>query len=118
MIETLASPVDFDGWRVRARALLLRGVPPEDVAWRVVGDDEPLPLERDGPTAPGREICIPRRLLNWPISRSDIAIPALRQLYRLLTRLAEEPRLLEAATDPDVARSTRWSNRCRATAIK
>ncbi len=107
MIETLASPVDFDGWRVRARALLLRGVPPEDVAWRVVGDDEPLPLERDGPTAPGREIRIPRRFLEL----ADLAIrhrdpERFTQLYRLLTRLAVEPRLLEAATDPDVARLT------------
>ena len=29
----------------RARALLQAGVAPEDVTWRVAGDEEPLPLD-------------------------------------------------------------------------
>jgi DNA polymerase len=104
VVETLASPVDFEAWRVRARELLLRGVPPEDVDWRVDGDDAPLPLERASASGPAREIRIPRAFL----SLGDLAIrhrdpQRFARLYRLLTRLAEEPRLIDRAADPDVA---------------
>ena len=106
VVATLASPVDFQAWREEARALLLQGVAPEDVLWRVEGEEAPLPLEREAPAASliPSEIRVPRRFVEM----GDLAIrhrdrQRFGRLYRLLTRLAAEPRLLERATDPDVA---------------
>ena len=37
---TLVHETDFDGWRRAARALVLNGVPPSEVTWRVRGAGE------------------------------------------------------------------------------
>jgi len=65
VVATLASPVDFQAWREEARALLLQGVAPEDVLWRVEGEEAPLPLEREAPAASliPSEIRVPRRFV-------------------------------------------------------
>lgn len=106
VVVTLASPVDFEAWRVEARALLMRGVSPDDVVWRVEGDEELLPLEREAPpdSLISSEIRIPRRFVEM----ADLAIrhrdpQRFARLYRLLARLAAEPRLIERETDADVA---------------
>ncbi len=39
VVATLGSPVDFAAWRQEARALLMQGVAPEDVLWRVEDDE-------------------------------------------------------------------------------
>ena len=72
VVVTLASPVDFEAWRVEARALLMRGVSPDDVVWRVEGDEELLPLEREAPpnSLISSEIRIPRRFVEL----ADLAI--------------------------------------------
>jgi probable DNA metabolism protein len=105
VVETLASPVDFEEWRGRARAALLRGVAPEDLLWRVAGDDLDLPLHRAVAPLPARELRIPRKFLDL----GDFAIrhrdpERFARLYRLLARLSVEPRLIDGAADPDVAK--------------
>ena len=104
-VVRLASPVDFDAWRAQARALLSEGVAPEDVVWRVGGEDEPLPFAEPAPVAPPREIRIPRRFLDI----GDLAIrhrdpQRFAWLYRLLWRLSADPRILDNPADFDVAR--------------
>ncbi len=104
-VVTLDSPVDFEAWRAQARALLADGVAPQEVAWRVAGEAEPLPFAPPAPALPPREIRIPRRFLDL----GDLAIrhrepQRFAWLYRLLWRLADDPRLLDNPADADVAR--------------
>ena len=110
MIATLASPTDLAEWRARARALWLEGVAPEDVTWRVAGDEEELALAlplrgRVGEGAPAAELRIPRRFLDL----ADLVIrhrdpERFGRLYRFLTRLAAEPRLIDNPADADLVR--------------
>jgi probable DNA metabolism protein len=104
-VVTLESSVDFEAWRAQARALLGAGIAPQEVIWRVAGDAEPLPFAPAAPTLPPREIRIPRRFL----ALGDLAIrhndpKRFAWLYRLLWRLAEDPRLIDNPADADVAR--------------
>ncbi len=103
----LASPTDWDGWRRHARGFVLAGIPPEQVAWAVEGE----PAGLFGPTAPAPapdrpgEVRVPRAFL--PLSQQVILHrdPArFMLLHRMLARLQDEPRLIEVASDPDVAR--------------
>jgi DNA polymerase len=105
---TLDSETDFDTWRKAARTLALNGVKPENVIWRVKGDETelfasstPLPLAPDAPgsfTVPAKFV----ELAQAAILHRDRERFAL--LYRLLWRLLGNHDLLEIATDPDVAR--------------
>jgi DNA polymerase len=106
VVANLASPVDFGAWRVQARDLLLRGIAPADVVWRVEGEEAGLPLACETAPVAARpsDIRIPRRFFEL----GDLAIrhrdpQRFARLYRLLTRLVVEPWLLERATDPEVA---------------
>ena len=58
---TLATPDDFDGFRVAVRGLIAAGTPPEAVSWRVTGEAGDL-LAGDAPvpraTAP--ELRVPK----------------------------------------------------------
>jgi DNA polymerase len=86
--------------------LLAAGVPPEDVDW---GCDGALSLFASAP-APAltaeSAVRVPRAFLKLSaaacLHREPSKFPL---LYRLLWRLRSEPRLLEVATDPDVARA-------------
>ncbi len=105
IVETLAGETDIEGWRDKARALLQRGVAPENVVWRVGEDEALLPLERAGEPAIPRDIRIPRRFLDL----ADLVIrhrdpERFARLYRLAFRLAQEPRLIDAPADADVAK--------------
>jgi len=111
LIVTLASPVDLEAWRDEARKLLRQGVAPEDAVWRVAGEQErELPLHAPAARPPTDEtpaFRIPRRFF----SLADLVIrhrdpERFARLYRLLTRLAAEPRLIDNPADPDVARLT------------
>ncbi len=100
----LPSPIDFDAWRAMARRLRLAGAPPESVAWRMA--DEPALLFAEAPpeVAAALAYTAPRAFL-------DLARPVLLHrsprrfdlLYRLLWRLKDTPRLVEIASDADVA---------------
>ena len=103
----LASETDFEGWRDAARSLIADAVRPEEVDW-VVGDEatllgtDPVLLGSD----PGLSLKVPRSfvtLAQRAILHSDPARFAL--LYRLLWRLRTEPRLMDVASDADVAKA-------------
>lgn len=103
---SLASETDFAGWRDSARQLLAALVPPEQILWQVgAGADlfaanDPLPSPREQ-----RAVNVPRRfieLAETAVLHSDPQRFA--YLYRVLWRLRQEPRLMEVAIDPDVAR--------------
>ncbi len=103
----LPGPADFPAWRTEARRLLAAGIPPERVAWRVVGDARDLLAQGEAPAAEGASAArVPRRFVELAevvIRHRDQARFGL--LYRLLWRLAHgEPALLEVPTDPDMVR--------------
>jgi len=105
-VIVLGSDIDFDGWRSAARALAINNVPPDDITWTVVGHDRGLFESTPCPAAD------PQATFNVPASFMRLARIAILNrdperfslLYRLLFRLRDHPRLMEAATDPDVAR--------------
>jgi DNA polymerase len=104
---TLSSETDFDGWRKAARALVLNGVAPAQVNWRVPGQSD---LFGDSEAA-SDSLPPPRGSFNVPARFVDAAKSAILHrepqrfaiLYRLLCRLHAHPELMQAATEPDVA---------------
>jgi DNA polymerase len=101
----LATEIDFDGWRNAARSLVADAVRPEEIDW-VVGDEATL-LGSD-PVVSGSDpgFKIPRSYLalaRRAILHSDPLRFAV--LYRLLWRLRAEPKLMDVASDADVARA-------------
>ena len=102
----LAAADDFAGWRDAARRLIGAGVPPEAVTWQVgdepaelFGGDEPLP------PAPPIELRVPRGFVDLAQSAALHRDPErFALLYRLLFRLARNPRLIEDHADPLVRR--------------
>ena len=97
----LASETDRDGWRHAARALVLAGIAPAQVAWRVGGSGDPLPAP-----PPGEKFTLPRAVvavIDTALGTTDPDRFAL--LYRLVWRVhAGERGLLDEAADPDVLR--------------
>jgi DNA polymerase len=97
----LESETDFDGWRAAARRLRLAKVAPDHVIWSVGGLDitDPEPEAKSDAA-----FSVPREFIelaeNVILHRSPERFAL---LYRLLWRLADQPRLLEISTDPDVA---------------
>lgn len=101
---TLAHETDFDGWRRLARALVLNGVPPPEVTWRVREAGEPadaMMLE-----APYHTFSVPAKFVE--LARLAILHRAPNRfalLYRLLWRLCRHHDLLAATGDSDVAKA-------------
>jgi uracil-DNA glycosylase len=91
----LQSETDWDGWRAASRALVLAGVPPDQVRWRVTPEGGALP-KGDG---------------SFSISRALVALAGLAiqardprrfdVLYRLVWRAHKGERVLEDRADPD-----------------
>ncbi len=106
---TLASPTDFDGWRVAARSAVLADVPPDGIAWGVAGEGGDLLATDDLVDVPA--VDRPRfnvskgfvALAREVIFHSDPERFAL--LYGLLWRLRTAPALLADASDPAVHRA-------------
>ena len=105
-VVTLAAEDDFDGWRDAARALANARVAPGDVVWQV--GDAPGDLFGDeaaasDPAPPA--FSVPRAfvaLVRDAILHVDPERFAL--LYALLVRLRGQPKLIDDAADPLVAR--------------
>jgi probable DNA metabolism protein len=102
----LEHETDFDGWRQAARALVLDGIKPEDVTWRVRGDEEELFASTETtlrPQSPSETFSVSARFLE--LAKAAILHrdrERFAMLYRLLWRLRTDHDLLEVATDPDV----------------
>jgi len=105
-VVRLAGEDDFDGWRDSARRLAGAGVSPDTVVWQVGENSTDLfGTEEELPPAPTAELRVPRafvELAQSAILHHDPERFAL--LYRLLFRLAENPRLIEDHADPLVRR--------------
>ncbi len=103
---TLSSETDFAGWRDAARAMVLNGVKPADIAWTVAGadaelfgEDQPTPQPKSGATfnVPSRFVDLAKSaILHRDPERFAI-------LYRLLSRIHADHDLMQVATDRDVA---------------
>jgi probable DNA metabolism protein len=105
----LGGETDFEGWRAAARALRLEGVGPEAVVWTVEGQGDGLFGEGGAPPAQGAPPGVVTAPRDFPeLARAVILHRAPERfalIYRLLWRFEAEPRLLQAVTDPDVARA-------------
>lgn len=102
MRVSLASEIDFEGWRAAARRLRAAEVPPDAVTWTVGQDLFATEPPGGGEAAFG----VPRGFLDLAadvIRHRDPARFAL--LYRLLWRFRDQPNLPHILTDPDVARA-------------
>ncbi|NMG39223.1 UdgX family uracil-DNA binding protein [Chelativorans sp. ZYF759] len=112
----LSGPVDMDGWREAARRLVLNGIPPHDIDWQVDGVGDLLSADRPLPPLPQNAsvLSVPRA---FPERAATVACHSDHDryafLYRILWRLASEPKLLEIASDPDVVRLGRMEKSVR-----
>lgn len=110
IVVALKGPTDVAGWRAAARRLDALGTPPQDVVWRMGGEESDLfaaeaaaLTDAVGEHA-GRNV--PRafsEMLDTLLLHRDRERFALA--YKLLFRTREEPRLLDLAADPDVLRA-------------
>lgn len=107
-VVTLPQPDDFDAWRDAARGLAAEDVPPDAVVWQV--GDVPTDLfagegETRAPTPASPGFSVPRAFLD--LAR-DVALAndpeRFALLYTALTRLRNEPKLVEDHADPLVRR--------------
>jgi probable DNA metabolism protein len=112
----LTSLNDMDEWRGAARALLVEGVPPSEVAWSDPANPQGLFAEDETPVARIKQPVgsVPAAFMSMAadaICNSDPERFAL--LYRLLWRLQSQKGLLEILSDPDVLRLTRMGGAVR-----
>lgn len=97
-------PAQFAEWRTQARSLLAAGIDPTQVDWQGAGlFDAPLPQAGQGEQRKVSAAYL--KLAETVFMHRDPARLVL--LYRLLWRLGAAPRLLEDASDSDVARARR-----------
>lgn len=107
----LRGETDWDGWRAAARALVLDGVPPEAIAWRVGAEDAALPPPRPGGFA------LPRALVALAAQAIQARDPdRFALLYRLVWRVHAGEPVLEDRGDPDLPRARRLAFAVRAAA--
>ena len=106
-VVKLAHPADFAGWREAARRLDAAGVPAEAILWSVEGDSGSLLAEAEvGPLPEGQGRRVPSAFVDLAKELVCHSDPERFDLaYRLLGRLRDEPKLLEIATDPMVAKA-------------
>jgi DNA polymerase len=91
----LSGETDWSGWRAAARALVLAGIAPDAVRWRVGGAGDALPAAEGG-------FGLSRALVDvcaLAIQAGDPDRFAL--LYRLVWRAHAGERVLDLAADPD-----------------
>lgn len=104
-------PTDFDHWRVQARLLWQKGIPPANVRWGDAGLFA-AKLEADGNSA--GDMTVPKAFAalaaNVAMHRD---IGRFELLYRLLWRIQHNRSLLQDATDPDIALAFRMEKAVR-----
>ncbi|MCO5730374.1 UdgX family uracil-DNA binding protein [Rhizobium sp. SSA_523] len=114
---------DFDEWRNAARPLLLAGVPPTEIDWRLEDEADdlsafavvPLPVPAVGePPAARPPVSVPPAFIELAqsvICHSDPGRFAL--LYRLLWRIGRDRSLLQVVSDEDVILARRLDKAVR-----
>ncbi|WP_064711485.1 UdgX family uracil-DNA binding protein [Rhizobium bangladeshense] len=110
-------------WRDAARALAAAGILPEEIDWREKSAEADLSFQRDAmppaPAASRKPMTVPPafiELAETVLCHSDPARFSL--LYRLLWQLQLDRRLLEVASDEDVARARLMAKNVRRDAHK
>ncbi len=112
---------DFASWRDRARDLLARRVPPDQVDWieHLAGEESLFGMQEDGTAgSPGGETSVRVTTSFLDLARTAWAHPDPRRhgvLYRLLWRLTRggEKHLMSRPTDPDVHLAEGWRKTVR-----
>ncbi|MFD2236752.1 UdgX family uracil-DNA binding protein [Aureimonas populi] len=116
----LGAPADFEGWRQAARTALALGIAPQDMGFMVEGEAGGLFAEPLPPMPPdARQAFVPRAFFDLAgllLCHADAQRFSLA--YRLLWRLQGEKKLLEIASDPDVARAAEMAKAVRRDAHK
>ncbi|WP_260928057.1 UdgX family uracil-DNA binding protein [Novosphingobium sp. 9] len=105
----LAAPDDFETWRVTARRLAEARIAPDRIAWRLSGTNGDLFAQMQEGLHEVRALRSVRasRLFIEMAQSAILHVDPARfdLLYRLLWRLQDEPRLIDDAADPQVARA-------------
>ena len=112
---------DLEEWRSKARRLLVAGMAPHQLVWRVAGEDNGLFEAGDDmlPSAEGPVGVVPRRFIALAEQVIQHADPErFGMLYRVLWRLQSEPRYLDNAGDRDRALLARMASAVRRDAHK
>ncbi|GGZ13959.1 UdgX family uracil-DNA binding protein [Novosphingobium colocasiae] len=114
----LAEPDDFESWRTLARAHIIAGMRPQDIAWSdgdaACADMFATAQAPDLPETQGGTVRASRAFLDLARSALLHRDPArLDLLYRLLWRLQQRPRLIEDAADSDVRNLQRLAAQVR-----
>ncbi len=119
-MEQISFLPTFACWQAAARNALQREIPPDQIAWEEIGEDQPalsLFEEAEPPNepAPISRFRVPKRFLAFAklvsLHREASRWPL---LYRLLWRLTHgETHLLEISVDPDVAQANDFEKSVR-----
>ena len=114
---SLASQIDFQGWRDAAREHCRAGHAPSRLVWQVQGQGADLFAGSDAPseqTKRASDVSVPSEFL--PLAKRVVHHSDSRRfgvLYRLLFRLQKDPYLLKKRTDPDVDLVRSWEKNIR-----
>lgn len=110
----LKSLNDFEEWRLAARALLLRGTPPDAVVWEDPASGVDLfsdPEERPPDVASRAVGVVPPKFLDVAEAALCNRDPARFGLcYRILFRLQKDRELIGARSDPDISKLYRLAS--------
>ena len=101
----LASPDDFDGWRVAARALVGNDISPSEVTWTVAGEAGDLLGGDAAPAAGVPSFSVPKAFVEMArrvVCNADPERFAL--LHAALATLRTRPKLLDDSADPLIRR--------------
>ena len=118
---TLASAIDFDGFRRACRALWAEQIAPSRVSWHCADDAEGDLLEDVGAAAPPAAVAPPVPPVNAPAAFLPLSESVVLHrdrdrfglLYRLLWRLQVEPGLRDDALDADWRRADEMAQAVR-----
>ncbi len=103
----LPTPDDFDAWREAARTLAAADVPADQVIWQVGAEPGDLFGETSAPppVPGGAALSVPRAFLDLARNAALHSDPQrFALLYTLLTRLRDQPKLMEDRADPLIRR--------------
>jgi uracil-DNA glycosylase len=123
-VISVAAPNDFEAWRVIARSLLARGLPPAGIVWEPAAQralwenwqvEEPSPEEPADSPANVANVRIPPRFLELArLVAAHLAPERWAVLYRVLWRLSHgERHLLQLASDVDTHALEMWEKAVR-----